>query len=103
MRVNVRGTQAVIHAALQFGPIPVIGTSSLAVYGHAVDEPFTANTATQPTNTYGMTKAIGELLMGDARTLRLPTVTVRSGKPNAAAAPFVSGIIRDRREVARPV
>jgi len=31
----------------------------------------------------------------DARTLRLPTVTVRPGKPNAAASSFASSIIRE--------
>ena len=31
----------------------------------------------------------------DGRSLRLPTVTVRPGKPNAAASSFASGIIRE--------
>ena len=31
----------------------------------------------------------------DGRSLRLPTVTVRPGKPNRAASSFASGIIRE--------
>ena len=31
----------------------------------------------------------------DGRSLRLPTVTVRAGKPNKAASSFASGIIRE--------
>ena len=31
----------------------------------------------------------------DARSLRLPTIAVRPGKPNAATSSFVSGIIRE--------
>ena len=31
----------------------------------------------------------------DGRVLRLPTITVRPGKPNKAASSFISGIIRE--------
>ncbi|MEL6682799.1 MAG: NAD-dependent epimerase/dehydratase family protein, partial [Pseudomonadota bacterium] len=104
MRVNLGGTNAVLAAARALGPQTcVIGTSSLAVYGHHASEPLTEATAIQPCNTYGVTKAMAELVMADhrrrgwvdARTLRLPTVTVRPGKPNAAASSFVSSIIRE--------
>src|SRR5439155_13685583 len=48
-------------------------------------------------------KAIAELMVYDmtrkgyidGRSLRLPTVTVRPGKPNKAASSFASGIIRE--------
>ena len=104
MRVNLGGTNAVLEAAKAVRPnIPVIGTSSLAVYGGKPAEPLTENTPIQPQNTYGVTKAMAELVMADyrrrgwadARTLRLPTVTVRPGKPNAAASSFASSIIRE--------
>jgi nucleoside-diphosphate-sugar epimerase len=56
-----------------------------------------------PQTSYGSQKAIGELLVYDmtrkgfvdGRSLRLPTVTVRPGKPNKAASSFASGIIRE--------
>jgi nucleoside-diphosphate-sugar epimerase len=104
MQVNLGGTNAVLQAvkAVCHG-VPVIGTSSLAVYGGSPSEPLTESTQIQPQNTYGVTKAMAELVMADyrrrgwadARTLRLPTVTVRPGKPNAAASSFASSIIRE--------
>ncbi|HEV8388914.1 MAG TPA: NAD-dependent epimerase, partial [Dongiaceae bacterium] len=53
--------------------------------------------------TYGMTKAIGELLVNDytrkgfidGRSARLPTVIIRPGKPNKAASSFASGVFRE--------
>lgn len=104
MRVNLGGTNAVLAATRAMGEgIPLIGTSSLAVYGGRPHEPLTEATQIQPQNTYGVTKAMAELVMADyrrrgwvdARTLRLPTVTVRPGKPNAAASSFASSIIRE--------
>ncbi len=57
----------------------------------------------RPQSSYGTEKAVGELLVADysrrgyvdGRILRLPTVCVRPGKPNAAASSFVSSIIRE--------
>jgi D-erythronate 2-dehydrogenase len=56
-----------------------------------------------PHSTYGMTKACLELLMNDysrrgmldGRGIRLPTVIVRAGKPNAATTGCFSSIIRE--------
>ncbi len=56
-----------------------------------------------PRTTYGVTKAIGELLVNDytlkgfvdGRSARLPTVVIRPGLPNAAASSWVSGIFRE--------
>ena len=56
-----------------------------------------------PQSSYGTQKAIAELLVNDytrkgfidGRVLRLPTVCVRPGKPNAAASAFASSIIRE--------
>src|SRR5690606_14285689 len=57
----------------------------------------------RPQSSYGVEKAIGELLVGeysrrgfiDGIVCRLPTIAVRPGRPNAAASSFVSGIIRE--------
>lgn len=104
LAVNVDGTRALLDVLRDTCPgVVVIGTSSLAVYGPDAQTPLTEATATHPTNTYGMTKAMGELLFADmrrrgwldARILRLPTITVRPGAPNAAASSFVSSIIRE--------
>src|SRR4029453_19579009 len=60
-------------------------------------------TAVRPQSSYGMQKAVVELLINDysrrgfidGRVLRLPTISVRPGKPNKAASSFASGIIRE--------
>ncbi|MEO7275382.1 MAG: NAD-dependent epimerase, partial [Vicinamibacterales bacterium] len=52
---------------------------------------------------YGSQKAMGELLVNDysrrgfvdGRALRLPTISVRPGTPNAALSSFASGVIRE--------
>jgi D-erythronate 2-dehydrogenase len=56
-----------------------------------------------PQSSYGIQKLIGELLVSeysrkgfiDGRSVRLPTVSIRPGKPNAAASSFASGILRE--------
>ncbi|NQV84601.1 MAG: NAD-dependent epimerase, partial [Rhodospirillales bacterium] len=56
-----------------------------------------------PQTTYGMTKAVGELMINDytrkgfidGRVARLPTVIIRPGVPNAAASGFASGVFRE--------
>ncbi|MEL6644691.1 MAG: D-erythronate dehydrogenase [Pseudomonadota bacterium] len=103
-RVNLDGTRNVLEAARALGRrVPVVGTSSLAVFGVGAREPLTEASAAQPTNSYGASKAMAELLMSDyrrkgfveARVLRLPTIVVRPGAPNAAASSFASSIFRE--------
>lgn len=101
-RVNLDGLRLVLERcrALETRP-KFLFTSSLAVFG-AVDR-VDDGTATMPQSSYGTQKAIGELLVNDyarkghvdGRTLRLPTVVIRPGKPNAAASSFASGILRE--------
>jgi nucleoside-diphosphate-sugar epimerase len=77
--------------------------SSLAVFGGSLADPVEDDAPVTPQSSYGTQKAIGELLVYDmtrkgfidGRSLRLPTVTVRPGKPNKAASSFASGIIRE--------
>jgi nucleoside-diphosphate-sugar epimerase len=73
------------------------------VYGGELPDLVTDATAANPQSSYGTGKAIVELLIADytrrgfidGRVLRLPTITVRPGRPNAAASSFASGIIRE--------
>ncbi len=104
LTVNFDGTRNVLDAARALERnVPVIGTSSLAVFGGTLPDVLTEATATHPGNSYGMAKAMSEMLMSDyrrkgfaeARTLRLPTIIVRPGAPNAAASSFASGIFRE--------
>jgi nucleoside-diphosphate-sugar epimerase len=104
MRVNVDGTRALLEACRRLPtPAKIVFTSSLAVFGGPLPEPVPDSQAVTPQNSYGAQKAIGELLINDmsrkgfvdGRCLRLPTITVRPGKPNKAASSFLSGIIRE--------
>ena len=84
-------------------PPKFVFTSSLAVFGGPLPDPVPDDAPLTPQSSYGTQKAIGEYLVYDmtrkgfidGRSLRLPTVTVRPGKPNKAASSFASGIIRE--------
>jgi nucleoside-diphosphate-sugar epimerase len=104
MRVNIDATRGLLDAARAGGRCPrFVFTSSLAVFGPPMPDVVTDDTAAHPQSSYGAQKAVGELLVADysrrqfvdGRVLRLPTVCVRPGRPNAAASSFVSGIIRE--------
>ncbi len=101
MRVNVDASRLVLERCRAIGSKPrVIFTSSVAVFGPAEAG---AEPVVSPRSSYGAGKAISELMLSDyARrgyvegvVLRLPTITVRPGKPNQAASSFVSGIVRE--------
>jgi nucleoside-diphosphate-sugar epimerase len=105
MRVNLEGHLHLLELlrALKARPRHVFA-SSIAVYGGArLPSPVTEATRQIPQTTYGMTKAVGELLVNDysrkgfidGRAARLPAVIVRPGAPNKAASSFVSGILRE--------
>lgn len=105
MRVNLDGTRYLFEAIrAQENNARVVFTSSVASFGgDQMPETIDDNTKQTPRTTYGVTKAIGELLINDysrkgffdGRSARLPTVIVRPGKPNLAASSFVSGLFRE--------
>jgi nucleoside-diphosphate-sugar epimerase len=104
MRVNVDGTRALLEALRGDGRRPkLVFSSSVAVFGGALPAVVEDSTTPMPQSSYGVQKLIGELLVGDysrkgyldGRAVRLPTIVVRPGKPNAAASSFASGIIRE--------
>jgi len=104
MRVNVDATRALLERCRRLDKPPkFVFTSSLAVFGGKLPDPVPDDAALMPQTSYGTQKAIGELLVYDmtrkgfidGRSLRLPTVTVRPGKPNKAASSFASGVIRE--------
>ncbi|MCR9273788.1 MULTISPECIES: D-erythronate dehydrogenase [Mameliella] len=103
-KVNLHGHLNVLERARALGTQPVVVfTSSIAVYGGEVPQPFTDDSFLNPQISYGTQKAIGELLLNDysrrgfidGRGFRLPTITVRPGKPNRAASGFMSSIFRE--------
>ena len=108
MRANLRATESLLAAcrALATNPV-VVFASSLAVFGGSAEHPLPAvvddHTLPNPQSSYGTQKFIGEQLLADytrkgflrGRAVRLMTVTVRPGRPNAAASGFFSSIIRE--------
>ena len=108
IRANLRGTEALLAACRSAGTGPVVVfASSLAAFGDSPDHPLPAiiddQTLPNPQTSYGVQKVIGEQLLADytrkgflrGRAVRLMTVCVRPGRPNAAATGFLSSIIRE--------
>jgi len=104
MHVNLDATRALLERCRKLArPPKFVFTSSLAVFGGVLPDPVRDDSPITPQTSYGAQKAMGELMVYDmtrkgfidGRSLRLPTVTVRPGKPNRAASSFVSSIIRE--------
>ncbi len=104
-RINLDGTQNLFNAIIEerdYCP-RVVYASSIAVFGAPFPERIGDEFHTTPLTSYGTQKAIGELLLADYTRkghmdgvgLRLPTIVVRPGAPNAAASGFFSNIIRE--------
>lgn len=103
-RVNLDGTRLLFDAlAATDGTPRVVFTSSIAVFGAPFPDIIDDTFHLTPLTSYGTQKAIGESLLADYSRrdlidgvgIRLPTITVRPGAPNAAASSFFSGIIRE--------
>ena len=108
MRVNLKGMELLLAQMRKCGkegasPPRLVYTSSVAAFGGTLPEVLNDSTLANPQTSYGAQKVIGEYLVSDytrkgfidGRALRLPTIVVRAGKPNAAASSFASGVIRE--------
>jgi nucleoside-diphosphate-sugar epimerase len=108
IRANLHATESLLARCRALGTSPVVVfASSVAVFGSSAEHPLPAiiddHTLPNPQTSYGTQKLIGEQLLADytrkgflhGRAVRLMTVTVRPGRPNAAASGFLSGIIRE--------
>ena len=108
IRANLHATEALLAGVRAAGTNPVVVfASSLAVFGSSAEHPLPAvvddQTMPNPQSSYGAQKVIGEQLLADytrrgylrGRAVRLMTVSVRPGRPNAAASGFLSAIIRE--------
>lgn len=114
-RVNVTATWSLLETLREAGCRPrLVFASSLAVYGPPLPDPVPDTFHLTPQSSYGTQKAVGELLVSDYTrkgfvdgvSIRLPTIVVRPGAPNAAASGFLSSIIREPlagRETCLPV
>src|SRR5580704_849702 len=104
LRANLQATQALLASCRALGTSPVVVfTSSLAVFGGSAETVIADDTWPVPQTSYGTQKVMCEYLLADytrkgflnGRAVRLMTVSVRPGRPNAAASGFLSGIIRE--------
>ncbi|MDX1465007.1 MAG: D-erythronate dehydrogenase [Halomonas sp.] len=105
MRVNFDATRALLEGCRAHGlsGTRLIMASSVAAYGGDLPEVLDDMTALHPQNSYGAQKAMSELLVNDysrrglvdGLVLRLPTIVIRPGRPNAAASSFASSILRE--------
>ncbi|MCG6901589.1 MAG: SDR family oxidoreductase [Rhodobacter sp.] len=96
--------QRALHEASGGDYVPrLVFTSSIAVFGGPYPDKIDDEFLSAPQTSYGAQKATCELMLHDASrkgfvdgvSIRLPTICVRPGKPNAAASGFFSGIIRE--------
>lgn len=103
-RVNLDGTRNLLEACRDLDAPPrLVFASSLAVFGGKLPAIVDDSITPTPQTSYGAQKVIGEYLVNDysrkgmidGRSLRLPTIVVRPGKPNLASTSFASGMFRE--------
>lgn len=104
-RVNVDGTRALFEAVRKVeGYTPkIVFSSSIVVFGQPLPDVIGDDQCLTPLTSYGTQKAICELLLADYSRkgyfdgvgVRLPTISIRPGKPNRAASGFFSSILRE--------
>ncbi|SDG53761.1 D-erythronate dehydrogenase [Pseudomonas abietaniphila] len=104
MRINFAATHNLLERIRSLGHCPKwVMTSSVAVFGGQLPAQVEDDQVWAPQSSYGTQKAMNDLLLADysrrgfvdGRSLRMPTIVVRPGKPNLAASSFASGIIRE--------
>jgi nucleoside-diphosphate-sugar epimerase len=103
-KVNLDGGRALLETCRkQARPPRYVFASSVAAFGGDLPKILDDSTTPNPQTSYGAQKVCCEYLTTDytrkgfidGRSLRLPTISVRAGKPNLAASSFASGIIRE--------
>lgn len=105
LRINLDGLLHVLEACRARQSVPrVVFPSSIAAFdGKTMPDIVSDESKRTPLTTYGMTKAMGELLINDytrkgfidGRSARLPTIIIRPGKANTAVSSFASGVLRE--------
>jgi nucleoside-diphosphate-sugar epimerase len=103
-RINLDGTRRLLEAIRSAGHTPrFVFASSIAVFGAPFPDAIGDEFFSTPLTSYGTQKAIDELLVSDYSrkgfidgiSIRLPTITIRPGRPNKAASGFFSNIMRE--------
>jgi len=107
-RINLDGPRylfdAIRHLSQTSAYCPrLVYASSVAAFGAPLPDEIDDTFLNAPLTSYGTQKVIGELLLQDytrrgffdGMAIRLPTICIRPGLPNAAASGFFSGILRE--------
>ena len=103
-RVNLDGARTLLELARKCARPPrFVFSSSVAAFGGDLPGTLDDSTTPNPQTSYGAQKVCCEYLVTDytrkgfidGRSLRLPTIVVRPGKPNLAASSFASGVLRE--------
>lgn len=105
LRVNLDSVRLMADHLRRSNPgVRVVYASSQAVFGQPLPQGrLTDDVTPTPEGTYGAHKLMNEIYLNelhrrgflDVFTVRFPTISVRPGKPTAAASSFLSGIIRE--------
>lgn len=102
--VNIDATRNLLEALRLTRPgVRVIYASSQAIYGQPLPDVVDDSVIPTPQSSYGAEKIVCETLINEYTrrgfitgfVFRFPTISVRPGKPTAAASSFLSGMIRE--------
>jgi nucleoside-diphosphate-sugar epimerase len=103
VHLNIYGFMELLEACRRQGGIRFIFSSSMAVFGGALPEVVTDELAQRPQNSYGVQKAIAELLIDDytrrgfidGRAMRLAVVLLRGSNDTPTLSEHISAVVRE--------
>jgi nucleoside-diphosphate-sugar epimerase len=103
VKTNLHGFMDVLEACRRQGGVRLVFSSSMAVFGEPLPDVVTDDLAQRPQNSYGVQKAIAELLIDDytrrgfvdGRALRLPVVLLRGKNDTPTLSERISAVVRE--------
>ncbi|KAK3315452.1 hypothetical protein B0H66DRAFT_577256 [Apodospora peruviana] len=104
LKVNLDSVRGMLDILRKSVPgVRVVYSSSQAVYGQPLPAVVDDSVTPTPMGTYGAHKLMTEIYINELHRkgfingfiVRFPTISVRPGRPTAAASSFLSGIIRE--------
>lgn len=103
VHINIHGFMDLLEACRRQGGIRFVFSSSMAVFGGALPDVVTDELAQRPQNSYGVQKAIAELLIDDytrrgfidGRAMRLAVVLLRDSNDTPTLSEHISAVVRE--------